>query len=54
MTIAGTACAILTSTSTQITCQTGIFSQSSISSLVQVNVQDLGIALNVRKIFFPN
>lgn len=49
MTIAGVTCAISSSTTTQIICLTGSYSQSSISSLVQVNIQGLGVASNVSK-----
>ena len=48
VTIAGVRCTILSSTSTQIRCLTGSYSQSSIISLIQVNVQNFGLALNVK------
>ncbi len=47
VTIAGVECSIVTISITQIQCQTGAYSFSSIHSMIQVSIVNNGFALNV-------
>ncbi len=52
VTIAGSACDITSSSSTQIQCRTNTYAASSIKAVVNVFIQDAGLAYNVN--FFLN
>ena len=47
VTIAGSECTIVSSTTTQIKCQTGSYAYSSTKALIQVSVKNVGLAINV-------
>ena len=47
VTIADSECTINSATSTQIICETGSYSFSSVTAPIQVSVKDVGKALNV-------
>ena len=51
VTIAGSECTVVSSTTTQIKCQTGTYAFSSIKALIQVSIKDVGLALNVNLFF---
>jgi hypothetical protein len=51
VTIAGSECTVVSSTTTQIKCQTGSYAFSSIKALIQVSIKDVGLAINVNKLF---
>ena len=47
VTIAGSECTVVSSTTTQIICQTGTYSYSSTKALIKVTIKDVGVAINV-------
>lgn len=47
MTISGTECLIKSVSSTKIECYTGSFTQSSVKALIELYVDEVGLALNV-------
>lgn len=50
VTIAGSTCDLVSVSTTQIVCLTGSYDSSSIKALVQVNINDIGLAINVNNI----
>ena len=47
VTIAGSECTVVSSTATQIICQTGSYAYSSTKALIHVTIKDVGVAINV-------